>query len=267
MLLFIMRLLFISFILMTFGVGHLFFRDEKRKILFSRQMAKWVLKVLNIQVISNDDLPRDPHLIVANHISWLDPLIMLDLISIQFITHTEVKNHPFLGWITRLGLCHFWNREGRQLKKEVHQASKALNHHSLGIYPEGTSHNGFDLLDFKSAPFEIAIQSQKNIVPLYISYVSVNGDRYNPQNHNQIAYYGEMTFFESFWNILKNTETIVHVQAADIIQSSEYTSRKELRDKAQKIIEGLHYKYGPYQKDFNMTLSEFETALHFPLKS
>lgn len=227
-------------VLGVFALGQLFMRQEKSRISWCRRSAHWMLKVLSIQVELEGSLPPDNHLIVANHISWLDPLILLRLGPIQFITHTAVRDHPVFGWITQLGLCHFWDRRGSQLKKELEFAAHALDHHHLGIFPEGTSHNGLELLDFKAAPFEIAIKSIKPVLPIYIHYRSINGHPLNLANHKRVAYYGGMTFGESLWNILRNKKTMVHIQVYPAVSSEDFHHRKELKDHTQDIFQKLY---------------------------
>lgn len=252
-------------LLTLFSLGHLiiFSMKPEIKIRFCRLCSKVLLGILNIRIRVKGEFPKNNHLVIANHLSWLDPLLLLEMESLQFVTHQSVKNHPFLGWITRLGLCHFWNRSGSQLKQEIQSASLALNSHSLGIFPESTSHNGLQLLNFKTAPFEIALQAQVNICPTYIGYQTIDGESFGLNNHENVSYYGDMSFTQSLWNVLNNNETVVHLIIGETIDVQKFEDRKCLRDYAFGIFQKMHQEHGPYSAGSS---SPVDTALHLPFR-
>lgn len=243
MLRYIFRITLITLTLAVFAIGQglLFWGGERPRIWWCRLCAKWVLSSLNIQVSTQGQLPDTPHLIVSNHFSWIDPLVLLQLGTIQFVTHTEVRDHPMFGWITRLGLCHFWDRRGSQLKQELQFAAQALEDHHLGVFPEGTSHNGLELLDFKSPPFEIAIQSAKDICPIFLKVIEVNGDDLNWDNHQEVCYYGGMTFGQSLKAFLTNDSVSIQVQVGELIPVDEKSHRKSLKSKIQELYQETLY--------------------------
>jgi 1-acyl-sn-glycerol-3-phosphate acyltransferase len=96
---------------------------------------------------------RRPLLIVANHTSWLDIVIISSFLPVVFVAQHEVASWPIFGWLAKLQRSIFVNRGRRH---EVHAtidriAETLAAGDVVGIFPEGTSTDGTDVLPFRSA--------------------------------------------------------------------------------------------------------------------
>ena len=81
---------------------------------------------------------------------------------------------------------------------------------------------------FKSNLFQIAINSNKNILPICIRYFKNNKFTSAP------AYYGEITFIDSIINILKLNG--IHTEVSIFEEIIPNKERKELANEAYEII-------------------------------
>ena len=90
-------------------------------------------------------------LIIANHTSWLDILILGGLGS-AFVSKAELKRTPLLGWLADQNHTLYVDRsERRDAHGQVRRVRAALDRpQPLAVFPEGTTGHGRALLPFRS---------------------------------------------------------------------------------------------------------------------
>lgn len=164
--------------------------------------SKFFLRMLgfNIQVEGTTPQKHKNHLVVSNHLSYLDVLIVSAHFPGCFVTSQEIRQTPFLGHITILAGCLFVERRSRHfLKKETHNITQALrNGLNVIIFPEGTSTNGSSVLRFRRPLFQAALDSQTAVLPVSISYTHLNGRPVTQANRDRIFWYDDMAFGPHF---------------------------------------------------------------------
>lgn len=173
---------------------------EAISLLISRSSKK-TLKLLDIKIKSNfHHIPRSG-LIVANHCSYVDVLILASEIPSLFITSTEVKNSGWTGWVCKLAGCFFVERRNKNnLKNDINLLNIALlAEFLLVLFPEGTTNDGKSILTFKSSLFDCAIRSQQPIHNYCIKYEDPN---------EVIAYYGDMKIIPHLFKLCLNRKTV-----------------------------------------------------------
>ncbi|MFV2091496.1 MAG: lysophospholipid acyltransferase family protein, partial [Hyphomicrobiales bacterium] len=72
-----------------------------------------ILWLLDIRVIVEGDINRGATLLVANHVSWLDILVIGSLAPLSFVAKREVAVWPLFGSLARLQRTVFVDRERR----------------------------------------------------------------------------------------------------------------------------------------------------------
>ncbi len=164
--------------------------------------SKILLRLLNVTVSIHTSVKqlKSGHLIVSNHLSYLDVLILSWLFPGCFVTSVEIRQTPFLGHITSLAGCLFVDRRSRQfLGQETLSLSSTLKSgQNVIVFPEGTSTDGETVLRFRQPLFRAAIHAGKDILPVSISYEEINHAPVTAQNRDQIFWYGSMTFGDHF---------------------------------------------------------------------
>jgi 1-acyl-sn-glycerol-3-phosphate acyltransferase len=101
--------------------------------------------------------PLAPHsFAIANHISWLDIMILGGWTGTAFIAKAELEDTPLLGWIADQNRTLYVERAARgDVQSQVRRIAEALEHHQpLTVFPEGTTGNGRQLLPFRSTLLE-----------------------------------------------------------------------------------------------------------------
>ena len=118
-----------------------------------------------------------PHtLVIANHTSWLDILILGGWCGCAFVSKAELKSTPLLGWIADQNRTLYIERSARaHSQRQVRQISEALQHRQpLAIFPEGTTGDGRHLLPFRTTLIEAVAPGPAHVSvrPVAIDYGS-----------------------------------------------------------------------------------------------
>ncbi len=127
-----------------------------------------------IRVIGNDHLPLEgPALLVANHVSWVDALLLMATQQrrIRFIMEREIYQTPLLKPLFRLmGVIPVSGRDSRhQLVEFVREARQVLDDgYMLCIFAEGAITRSGMLREFKPGFERIMKDSDYPIIPVYI---------------------------------------------------------------------------------------------------
>jgi lyso-ornithine lipid O-acyltransferase len=150
----------------------------------------FLLRRLSIEVQVRGEIP-ERGLLVSNHLSYLDILVFSALAPCAFVSKKEVRRWPVFGVFAAIAGTIFVDRSRPQLaQKTVEEMQDALRSGvRVVLFPEGTSTGGDQVLPFKPALFESAIETQQAITAAHIGY------RLEKENVAEIAcYWGDMTF-------------------------------------------------------------------------
>jgi len=175
--------------------------------------------ILNIKVTVEGDegqLERGGYVIIANHMSYVDGIVLGSIFPIVFVSKKEVRRWPIVGlWNILCGTIFI----DRQHKQEVgllveEMAAKLKQEANILLFPEGTSTNGERMLPFQTVPLAAPLRSRSIIVPTTIAYRSIDDRPVSAANRDLIYWYGEMDFISHFWKLLalRSVEVLVTIQ-------------------------------------------------------
>ena len=214
---------------------------EKRARLIQKA-AKELLRHLNVEVEVNDEyqyLLKDNALVVCNHMSYLDILVLSSIYPSCYITSVEMKNTPLLGYLCDLGGCVYVERRNKvNLGKEISEITQALNRGlNVCFFPEATSHNGEEILRFRKPLFNAARYAHKNILPVVLNYQEINGEGFSKLNRDLVCWYGDMSFAEHIWALAGDNKVKVSVKFLDPVLNPQEFHSRDLAKKTQAMVE------------------------------
>ncbi len=186
------------------------------------QHCRLLTRLLGIKVVTfNQHHLRHCQLNVANHLSYLDVIILGALRPMAFVTSVEIKNTPFLGHLARLAGSLFVERRSRDnLSQEQQEIEKALKAGiSVTIFPEATTTNGEEIKMFKRPLFASAIKANVLVAPICLNYQKIDEEKIYQHNRDHLFWYGDMTFFAHFWGVLKLKKIEVKVNVESPIET------------------------------------------------
>jgi len=151
--------------------------------------SRRVLRVFRIETQFAGDIPSSG-LLVCNHLSYLDILVLSALAPCVFVAKSEVKDWPVFGWFAKLAGTVFVHREQRaQTGQTVDKIETVLQTGALVVlFPEGTSSGGETVLPFKSSLLEPAAKQPHPLSAGLIQYALGDGDV-----SEEVCYWKDMT--------------------------------------------------------------------------
>lgn len=202
----------------------------------NRILKNWsgqLLAILNIGILIEGQQPTKAGcLIVANHVSWLDIIVLNAIHPSRFIAKSEVRDWPAIGWLTRRCGTVFIERALRQDASTVNRRiGQLLNHGiSIGLFPEGTTTDGKQVGHFHSALIQPAIDAGIRLHPMALRYLENDGE-----SGSAAVFVGEMTLAQSIWRILRCARQSALVVFTPAL-ITENTNRRVLARAAHQAI-------------------------------
>jgi 1-acyl-sn-glycerol-3-phosphate acyltransferase len=151
-------------------------------------------------------------LLVANHISWLDVPVLGSLAPMNFLSKSEVRHWPMIGWMSAQVGTLFIKRGGNQTADLIALIAEQIREQQpVVIFPEGTTSDGHQLRRFHPRLMAAAQQPGVDVQPVAIRYGSnASPDRIAP-------FIDDDTLAAHLWRVLSQPETRVEVRFLDII--------------------------------------------------
>jgi len=180
------------------------------------------LRVFNVCLRTTGPIPTRG-LLVCNHLSYLDILVIGAIRPAAFVAKREVERWPVLGWFARLAGTVFVHREKRSdVTRATAEIKEALETGALVVlFPEGTSSDGDTVLPFKSALLEPATRQDHAVSACFIHYAISDGSV-----ADEVCYWRDMTLVPHLMNLLGKRGISAHVSFTPI--QGDYGDRKEL---------------------------------------
>ena len=205
-------------------------RQQEKMIQFwcKRLLVIFEIKV-EVKGLSSYLSNQKQYLMVANHISWIDIIVIQSIKPSIFVAKSDVASWPLFGWVAQMTGTIFIKREKvSDIKKALKKMKRRLMKRSVCIFPEGTSTNGRYLLPFKSNLFQSSIDTNKSILPLCLRYKQKGIYSDKP------AFVDDMSLVDSIMKIKNESDISVEV---DVLQSIRPRgNRKELAVYVQEIL-------------------------------
>lgn len=199
-----------------------------------QRYARRLLATLALDLdVEGDPPPYDePVLVVANHVSWLDPYALNCLTGARFVAKAEVAAWPIVGPSARRFGSFFIERGScRSAGRVKDQLARALrSREPVGVFPESTTTDGRRLLRFYPAMFQAAIDARAMIQPVALRYLAADG-----RPTDAAAFIDEMTIADSLRRLLAQPKLIVEVNFCPPLYSRG-RSRRELAERARRAI-------------------------------
>ncbi|MBU6224427.1 MAG: 1-acyl-sn-glycerol-3-phosphate acyltransferase [Burkholderiales bacterium] len=196
------------------------------------------LKILGISVELMGSLDRsaskNSRLIVANHISWLDPLVIQTIEYSVFVAKQEVRDWPVIGWIAKGCDVIFVHRGSpSSARKMVQGLTQAMQKKQcIAGFPEGTSSEGHQVGFFHSNIFEAAMSHSCEVIAVSLRY----RDLASKSTTLVPAFVGDTSFIQSLHRVICAPPILVQVVISEPIDSHGHT-RRSLAQIAQSKVQ------------------------------
>lgn len=209
-------------------------RTLERRALWIQASARHMLKSLGIKS-TVQGVPPTHGLVVSNHLSYLDIVILSAAMPCFFVAKAEVDGWPFFGKAARSGGTIFVDRSSRASAESV--AEQMTERLKLPIpipvllFPEGTSTDGSEVIRFHSRLIDPATSLGVPITTACVRYVLPAG-----MEERELCWYGDETFVNHLWKVLGVTGYEAEVQFGE---PRIYTDRRVAADQTHDEITAM----------------------------
>ncbi|MCP3980114.1 MAG: 1-acyl-sn-glycerol-3-phosphate acyltransferase [bacterium] len=212
-------------------VGWLTFGNARAKFrVGSRCCRFWGRALCTVLGIRRDVVGRpegELFAVVANHVSYVDILVLASLYPSVFVAKHEVAGWPLFGRVARNAGTLFVNRErtrdvvrvGRDMKRALAEGC------SLTLFPEGTSTSGAQVLPFLPSLLEPMAQSGVPCFSVSLTY-ETPGSSAPPSE--TVCWWGDADFVPHVKRLLRIPRIVARVRFAEAPVVSH--DRKELAE-------------------------------------
>ncbi len=182
-----------------------------------------------------------PTLIVANHTSYLDIIVLSALKPVSFVAKHEVASWPLFGMLAKLQRSVFVVR--RASRSAAHRDDIALRlaeGDDLVLFPEGTSNDGNRVLRFNSTFFAVADQDVDGqpltVQPVSIAYNALGNLPMRRSMRPFFAWYGDMDLPSHLWAALTLAPFGVRVVFHPPLTRESFGSRKAMALHCHRVV-------------------------------
>ena len=218
---------------------------------YPHQYMRFLCALLGIKIDVHGEMVRGgPVLIAANHVSYLDILVLSALGEIAFIAKTQVGGWPLFGQGARVMRTIFVDRDRRQ--RAMHDRNQIQDRlregDALVLFPEGTSTDGNSIAPFKSsllsvAEIDLSDQEAKirrpyrvRVQPVSLAYCNLNGVPMGRRNRPLFAWYGDMDLVGHLWRALVAGPIDVVVHFHPPVTIAQLGDRKALTRHCEAVV-------------------------------
>ena len=117
------------------------------------------------------DDPRRPYVVVANHESFVDILLISHLpFEMKWMSKSEFFKIPLVGWMMTMAGDIKLVRGDKKASAQalIDSRDRLAKRVSVMVFPEGTRSQTGELAEFRDGAFRIAIQAGVPIIPLAV---------------------------------------------------------------------------------------------------
>lgn len=207
-------------------------------VLYHRCLAR----LLGLSVTVDGDPAYDrPLLIVSNHISWLDIIVLSSRGPLTFVAKSEVAGWPLLGLLAKLQQTVFVDRE-RKLKSRTTAeeiAGRMLAGHAVVLFAEGTSSDGSTVLPFRSAlvgAATAAMAADGGAAAVFVQPLAIS---YSQSSRRVAPWYGDMEFFPHLLSVLRAGRIEIRISWGAPLVFGQGSDRKDVTHRLEQSVRDL----------------------------
>jgi 1-acyl-sn-glycerol-3-phosphate acyltransferase len=220
----------------VFPVLHFICSANKAKSKRDRLKIHWLKvfsSIMKLSVIREGELPKDGALLISNHISWLDIIVIGQYLPVYFVAKSDISSWPIIGYLSRQGGTIFIRRGNKKsIKATTEKMIWVLKQNSnIVAFPEGTTTSGNEVLSFHASLFQPALLTKSVIQPVVIQY--------DGAAKHQAPFIGEDDFVRHLIKMLCLDKVEVRLSFLPVIKSlgkDRHTVSVEAREKIYEKI-------------------------------
>jgi 1-acyl-sn-glycerol-3-phosphate acyltransferase len=202
---------------------------------FFQAWFRWLLGAFGIRYVlfGKEHLGRGGALVVSNHVSWLDVVVLQAIRPMRLLAKTEVRSWPVIGPLAaRAGTLYIDRDRLTALPGAVRAIADALRGGAVvGAFPEGTTWCGVASGRYRPAVFQAAVDARVPVQPMALRFRTADGRR-----TTVAAFVGDATLFDSVLAVLRTRRLVIEVSVLPELDAARLADRRELARLAEAAL-------------------------------
>ncbi len=201
---------------------------------------RMMLKLLGVRVRTWGAEPIKGALLVCNHLSWFDIVLIGSIAPVSFVAKKEVKTWPLFGLLAQLQRTVFVDRQpGRHTLTTSNQLARRLAAKDrLVLFPEGTSTDGLRVLPFKSSLFaSVERQAQPvQVQPMSMAFSDLCNIAMGRRQRQTYAWVGDVAFLPHLLSIFGTPPLTVDIVFHPPLAGADMADRKSMARASEQVV-------------------------------
>ena len=203
----------------------------------ARAQSLWgraCLPVMGARIELEGDVPSGGVLLAANHLSYLDILVLAALFPCRFVAKSEIASWPLIGILSRsVGTIFLRQARRRDLRRVGDLMDATLRTGvSVVLFPEGRATRGARVEKLHSSLFETVTRRS---IPCRAAALAYRTPRDPWGEAWTVCWWGGMGMFRHLWRLLGTREIVVTVHCATV--DTEGRDRKAIASEVRRALE------------------------------
>jgi 1-acyl-sn-glycerol-3-phosphate acyltransferase len=192
--------------------------------------ARTILRVHGVDVRTSGPVPEGPFVVVSNHVSYLDPLLVSSVVPCISIAKGETSAWPLVGpGLRALGVVFVRRGDPHSGAQALRHAWRALRSRvSVLNFPEGTTSDGHSVGPFQRGVFGLAALADTPILPVRIAF-----------EDERVPWFGGATFAPHYWKLAGVERVTAQVRIGPAIGARRGDDARALARRVRDIVASL----------------------------
>ncbi|MCG6121662.1 MAG: 1-acyl-sn-glycerol-3-phosphate acyltransferase [Microvirga sp.] len=194
------------------------------------------IRVLGGRIVERGARPAGrPSLVLSNHCSWIDIVVLASLAPVSFVAKSEIAGWPVFGFLARMQRSIFIDRNSKRATGAVSAtiARRLARGEPVVLFAEGTTSDGNRVLPFRASLVGAARMAVDDhalddlaLQPLAIAYTRRNGLPLTRAERPDLCWYGDMDLVPHLAGVLTGGPFDVVVHWGEPIAFDSASDRK-----------------------------------------
>ncbi len=199
-----------------------------------RWWSRWLMRVFGIDVRGIGDPLPGAVMFVANHVSWVDIVVLHSQRMMGFVAKKEIESWPLVGWMASRAETIFHRRGSQESLGGVIElmAERLRTGHSVGAFPEGGTRGGHGLGPFHARILTAAVETGVPVQPVALRYGA------GGMAQTRVAFAPRENFLQNFLRLLGDPAIPAEVVFLPPVRpgDAEWAGRRAIAETARARI-------------------------------
>ena len=200
-----------------------------------QQWSRGLAGIIGMKHVVVGTPPEPPFCLVANHLSYIDVIVLHACTKGVLISRADVAKWPGIGFLARIAGTLFINRRRIRQIVDINDQIREVLDRGDGIlfFPEGTSTSGDDVSRFRSPLLNYPAALS---YPVHFAAIDYKSDTFDVRTH--VCWWADMTFVDHLYTLLTKPGFQARVRFGEepVVESD----RKELAARLEKRVRALY---------------------------